>query len=176
MILSVKAKSLHKTLLAWDLKGWECWGWQPPPVAWPWCQVTHYAPSASLCLCNMEKFATTLPSFLVFPAGSEQHNQWGKLSLMFWMISAGSQQRIQRTELNFQNCTCFVAYLPLNYKAYAVLQGWRFPLLFKARANFAVISSRESCRNSSRYIISKHSSLNLLLQLPASHSEYWLIL
>lgn len=26
MTLSMKAKSLHKTLLAGDLKGWECWG------------------------------------------------------------------------------------------------------------------------------------------------------
>lgn len=165
MTLSMKAKSLYKTLLAGDLKGWECWG----PAA-STCGVAM-VPSDPLCSKSSSlpvqqgEACHNLPcwmtSFLVFPAGSEQHNQWGKLSSMFWAISAGSQQRIQRTKLNYQNCTCFVAYLPLNYKACAVLQGWRFPLLFKARTNFAAIS-RESCRNSSRYIISRHSSLSLI--------------
>lgn len=158
--LTMKAKILHKTPLAWGLAGWERWGAAAPTHSGG-CGADWPAPSClPPCMCGMERPAPTLQRFCLSCRTRAMCLVVEDL-LCICTTSAGPRQRMQRTGLNFPNSYAFPGVAAPCCDARAVLQGWQLPLLSETRANFAAIS-RESCRNSSGYTISKRTSVNLI--------------
>lgn len=156
---NAKAKSLFKNTVSLESRWVQALkSGTPHPQRWPWCRVTPYTVMAPLCLCSAEEPAVTLLAFLVFPAGSFPSGLVGKALLCIFTDLSSSPSMKPENWVKLSKLRAFRGIPAPYHNPFAVLKGWNLLLPFEATAN----SARESCRNSSRYTISKGDSVNLI--------------